>query len=481
MSTAPRYFSNLGAQAAARVLMLLSTVVVMIACARHLGVDAFGEFAYAMAFMALVGVIADAGTTAVLACELPRHKSEHAARAYLGNFLLVRIGLGAAASLIGTGGALLLSAHDHVTLLIAALAAPFGTARFFDPLFQVFEQPWRAIPVALGTSILYLGGSLAALFLLPSPITGLIVVYGLSGLAHILLGLRNSHDLVRPELRPDRNLLRAIAALAVPIGISTIFSAANGRIGTILLAELDSATSVGNFTAAAKLVELGAMVAMTLWAPLLPILATAARAPNGLRTAARSLFETIGVLGLPAVIVLWFIAPWLLHLLFGAAYGGAAEIAAILVWQLMLLPFTLIGSAVLLSAGSLRVSYWLGIVATALNGAINVALIPSLGPLATAIGAVAAEAAILIIIAAVIRRHVGKILFLTAWGKIAILNIGLYLLLANPLLPNALLNGAVALVVYALLAQIGGLVPHQHLRAILMRTSSPVLSGAPSR
>jgi O-antigen/teichoic acid export membrane protein len=472
---APRYLANVAAQAAGRFAFMLSTALVWVLCARRLGAELFGEFGYIMAYAAVVAALAEAGTTAVLARDLAARRDDPSASAYLGNFILARVALGAAAAAGAAVIALLLQRDDTLILLVASAVAPIAAARFFDPVFQVFDRPWRAAPVAIAASTVSLVGSILALALFEHPILPLIIVYGLSGLAYVMLALWMSRDVVVPSFVLDPGLLRAIFALSLPLGVGGITTAVNARIGTFVLEHDQIPAGVAEFVAAGKLGELSALVAVTLCSPLLPILVRSAMWPGVMRQTAASIFEILPAIVFPAAILAWDLVPSLIVMIYGPGYPGAGEVAQILVCQFALLPFSMVASGILLAKGVVRLSYWNGAIAALVNLLLNLLLVPSIGARGSAIAAVSAELSMLIVAGWFVHRTVGNVIVLRSWGKIAIFCAAMVGVVGHPLVENAWANDLVAAVLYVGLAWLGGVISPKRLAAVF---SSPAEPGA---
>jgi O-antigen/teichoic acid export membrane protein len=405
----------------------------------------------------------------VLARELAARKDDPSASALLGNFLLVRAALGAVAAAAAVIVGLLLDRNDSSTLLLASVAAPLGAARFFDPVFQIFGQPWRGLPVALATSAVYTVSCVAALLWSNHPVPHLVIAYGLTGLVYVVIAERTSRGLIRPSIRVDRRMMREIMVMALPIGVATLFTAANGRIGVLLLDHMDSAAAVGSYAAAAKLIELGSVLVLTLAAPLIPVLVAAASRPDGLRSTAQCLFDILAIVTFPGVILTWYVAPWLLRHVFGAGYGAAEPVAAILVWQLILVPFSIVGSAVMVAAQSVRFSTWSAVLATIANTALNLWLIPRIGALATALGAITAEGIMFAVLFVFLWRRVGPVASAVTWIRIIAFNGVFVAILAHPIIDNDVANAVAALLLYTGLVMSAGIVPHRQLWSVFVR------------
>jgi O-antigen/teichoic acid export membrane protein len=472
--TATRYLANVAAQSTARAASLATTMLVFALAARRLGPAGFGEFSYIMAYAALLGVFAEAGTTAILARELALRRGSPQLAAFFGTFLLLRLGLGIAVAALGVAFLLAAGVTDRM-LLTASLVAPVAAARFFEPVFQVFDEPWRSAPVALVAGTLYLAGSAGALAGAESPLPWVVVSWGAAGLLYLVLALRACRDLVPLRLAWDGVIARGTFALALPLALATILAVVNSRVGLLLLARLGTPEAVGQLGAAAKLVELGTIVATTLSTPLLPILVSARARPDGLRGTAQRIFVIILVCGLPSVILLRHFAPFALTLAFGPAFREAESVARILFWQLALIPLSLIASAVMLAAGSIRFASWSGALAVAVNVGIGLWLVPSMGADGSAIAAALAELTLLCVALFFMFRELGPALAPVPTAKIAALNLGFALLFDHPLFASDAVNAAAALLLYGGLIFLAGVVSPAELRALL---TSPAREAA---
>jgi O-antigen/teichoic acid export membrane protein len=357
-----------------------------------------------------------------------------------------------------------------VTLLVGCAVAPLGAARFFDPVFQVFDRPWRAAPVAIVAGALSVFGSVLALALFTHPVLPLITVYGLSGAAYLMLGLWMSRDVLPPLFVLDIPLLRAIVALSLPIGVGGLATAVNARIGTFVLERLQSSAAVAELVTAGKPVELSAVAAVTLCTPLLPILVGSINRPGGLNRASARILELLAALIFPAAILAWHLAPSLITLVYGPGYSGAGETARILVLQLILIPFSLVTSGILLAKGVTRQAYWNGAVAALVNLALNLMLVPTMAARGSAIAAVSAELSMLAVASWFVYRTVGNVIVPRRWAKIALLCAVMIGLVAHPLVANAWANDLLAAALYAALALFGGAVSRVDLATLFGHT-----------
>lgn len=388
------YLRNLLAQTGARILLIGSTLVTFIAIARLLGPGPFGQYSYAVTFATLLATLADFGTSSILGKELSERRGRDD-RAFFGAFVLLR----AASALVLVPPALLvarfLKPDLGLPLAAAALAIPFLAFRFFEPVYQVYERPWDAIPPALASALVYFGSTVAVLTS-GGGVVPLLGGYAAGNATYVVTAWWLSRRALRPELRFDPALVRGILRLAAPLGVATVFTSLNSRIGTLLLGELRSDADVGLYNAAFRFLDFAAMGGVLLVTPLIPIFAKRALVDRpGLARDYASLVEHLAVVAIPAALVLPFVTGPVIALCFGPEFAASAPILDILGLSGALVFFSLASSAANVSLGVVRHGYWVGGLAVAVNLCVALPLVPRLGPVGAAWGALAAEISML--------------------------------------------------------------------------------------
>jgi O-antigen/teichoic acid export membrane protein len=183
---------------------------------------------------------------------------------------------------------------------------------------------------------------------------------------------------------------RAVLAMSWPLALNGGLALLSLRVEVLALAAFRGAAEAGLFAAALKVVEFAAVVPAAIGAGALPALTREALRGDGpVRERTASIAALLAV---PAAVGLVFVAPGLLHLLYGAAFAEGG--APLRVLALALPPVFM--NAVLLHAlvAAGRPALLPGLTARRVAAALACALVlvPTLGPVGAAAGFVVAEA-----------------------------------------------------------------------------------------
>ncbi len=206
---------------------------------------------------------------------------------------------------------------------------------------------------------------------------------------------------VRPDWRAGWMLVRASGPLAVTRVLRTIIFS----FDVVLLGFLADSRSVGLYTAAYRVCYLVLAAAVTVHVAFLPGLTRSAVESRAALSAltTRSLGAALS-LGVPAVVGGGVLAAPILVGLFGPAYAQGTWALRLLLLSIGCIFVSRAAYNVLLVLGRLRAGVAIVAVATVLNIAANVVLIPRYGLNGAAAATAAAEAVILVGTAVAIRR-----------------------------------------------------------------------------
>lgn len=421
MAAGSQFAVNVLAQGLARILSIGANLVLVVVVARTMGAAFFGQFSYVLAFSTIAVALADLGTTAVLARGLGQQEQEQERRAYLGNFLLVRLALtlvvmaGAGAVVFGLPGNL------WPALLIVVAGLPFLATRFFEPIYQVCGRPW----LSPWSNLVFAAAQLLlayAVWAMPGPslvqvVTGIV----LANAAYTAVALWLMLSVVTPELRPCRGLLRDILRVAAPVGVSSIFTTIILRADVIFLEHLRGSTEVGLYSAAYRVLDLAVFVAITVITPLIPILSRQIAVDRRAALAdCRRAAQFAGLLALPAAIVLPTLGPSILATVLGPAFAGAAAPLNVLAWNFVFIVFALLGSSINLANGEVAHGYWNAPLACLVNLLLNVLLIPRFGMVGAAWAAVASQTAMLLVSQFYLVTRFGNVYEPRVWCQLAL-------------------------------------------------------------
>ena len=310
-------------------------MVIGIWLARHLGPEAFGSLAYALAFVALFFPIANLGLEGILTRRIVlRH--EHAPL-YLGTTFLLRL-IGAAAAVTT---AILIAMHVERKTFAVDLCLILSASLVFRPFF-VLESWYQAEAlnrrVAIAAIVATIGASVAkSLFiLLDLPIQWLAGAYAseYAVYAMALVTLLSRGSIATPHRwHVSPRLARQFLAESWPLTLSAAATAVYLKIDVIMLGALRDEQEVGAYAVAALLSEAWYFLPTTFATALFPLLVSLKTSEPGRYGAyLQDAYSLLFAAGLVIAIAMSSCSHWIIGILYGSAYAQAALILAIHVW-----------------------------------------------------------------------------------------------------------------------------------------------------
>lgn len=370
---------------AARLVAFVGTAYL----ARVLGPAAFGIIGFALALTRYFRVAVDGGFNPVGAREVaarPARSAEMAASVILFRLVLA----GAALALLGLV-ALVLPKPVDVQLVVFLMGLEFvGLAVDTSWVYKGLE---RNRPVGLALILTELVSVLVLFSFVRSPsdvvIVPLALVSGQFVAAAYLAWPLFRHRRVVGRVREGFALFRSSSALIVSKLMRVLFFS----FDVLFLGFMIGEAAVGLYTAAYRICFVVTALATALTFSFLPEFTRAARSGRGdvAGIAGRSL-ELSSVLVAPVVVGGVVLAGPLLTAIFGAPYAEAAVAFQLLLPSVGLSLLRGTPSNVMLVYGRLRLDMWILVVATLLNVALNLLLIPRYGLEGAAVATLAAEA-----------------------------------------------------------------------------------------
>ncbi|MFQ5856007.1 MAG: flippase [Anaerolineae bacterium] len=402
-----RFASNYAFALLANLAQRMSTVVLGVWVSRRLGVDALGVFFLAASFTLIAGRLSYWGLDQLLSREVA--KAPERAAQFLGNFIAIR-----ATMAVLTVGLLSLvvdwlgyaPATASVILLLALTIVPDNVASICQAMYIAREEMGY---LAFSSGVYGLGNVVAGGLALESG-------WGLEGLAVSLLAvslltLCINLGLVwwrytRPLRSIDLAFCRQQLRIAFPFIFVSIFYILDNRADVVLLSRLGTERQVGFYGSANTLVGALTLLPFAYGTSILPVMSRLyVEAPAVLeRLYARS-FKYLFLLGLPIAVGITLIAQPLLQLIFGSGFEPAGPILQVVIWSVALLFLNVLNSRIMVVADRQDViaRFLAGTLVT--NLVLNVALIPSLGAVGSAIARVVSTSLLFVLSFMFVRRE----------------------------------------------------------------------------
>ncbi|CAA9487735.1 MAG: hypothetical protein AVDCRST_MAG30-1194 [uncultured Solirubrobacteraceae bacterium] len=446
---ARRVLSNVGLQFSGRIVGMIVSLVTVPLLARALGVNGFGVWTAALAFVSIFGSLTEGGLGAAATMRMsadPEHEGE-----WLG-------ALGSLRTLVSIVVLILCLAVIPVVLedsgdtrLVAAILSATVLFAGAASLMSVFQSRLRgAIPLALSIlqSLLWLGTVVAVAAIGAGVVTvaaGYTAVMGVIALAQVLATRR----LARLAWRGVRARWGALLRVAVPIGLAGVFITIYYKADAILLLRLGSEAEAGVYGAAYRILDPLLFLPQTVMAAIFPVMSAMRGAADDarLRRVVQLAADYMAALSLPILAVTVVLSGPIVALLFGTEFERSAEVLPILMIAFVAICYgSLAGYLAPVVGLQWRLTLFAGIGALA-NIGLNIVLIPEYGAVGSAWATVLTEGLTMLLLLVTCLRALGLRLSVTRilGAAVAAALMGLAMYAARPLgLIPGLAAGAVA-------------------------------------
>lgn len=378
MSVARTVAKNTLTLLTAQVVSSVLGFIYVIYAARYLGVQGYGLINFGLAFLGILGVVADLGFSFVITREVARDRS--LAGKYIGNLILIKL------ALIGVLVAFVvifvqLSGYPAETarifyVLTIATCASYVTSMFYS-IFQAFEKmEFQSIGIVLVSVFNVLGALYVIRF--DSGIiawAAILVVSNTTALLYsavILLG-----RFPRPTIEFDPPFIKRTISLAFPFALSSILSIIAFKVDMVLLGVLVGNTAVGWYGAAYALMQfllfIPSIVASSIY-PRLSVLFVTSH--EHLAFAYNLTLKLLLLVSVPIAVGTTLLASTIIDLIYGAQFGESTIALQILIWTIPFIFTTYFFGTTLASINRQDLSVKILLGCTVFNIALNLVLIP---------------------------------------------------------------------------------------------------------
>lgn len=412
-------------QMVGRIASIVLALLVFAMVARHLGVDGYGSFTTAAAFLQFFGTVVDMGLYVYLAKSLGEPGVDE--EALVSNVFTLR--LVSAIVILGLAplAVFFFPYPDIVKLAVVALSLSSLFTTLTQVLAGIFQKTFntgRFISGEVIGRIALLGATVLAIKM-GVGLIGIVWTVVLSSFITFAITAFWARRLVRFRLAYDAVLWKKILAMTWPIALSIIFNVVYFKADTIILSLYYPAHDVGIYGAPYKLFE--ALISFpALFAGLLtPILATAFMADRARfgRILQRG-FEILLMSALPIVVVTMFAARNVMELV-APGFEASAPVFQVLVFGTAAIFLGYLFSNAIVVVNRQRTMLWTYATVAALSLALYFIFIPRYSYFGAAGVTVAVESIIALVGGWIVLRTSSTRLALGAIMKIVLAALGM--------------------------------------------------------
>lgn len=406
MSIARRIVANTAIQAAGKAVVLLIGAGSVAITTRYLGTDGYGKLTFALGFVQMLGILADAGLSTYVIREISREPERTAT--LVRNALALRLLLGVTvvglAALLG----LVLPYDGQVRVAILIAGAPFVFGLVTHSLSAIFQARLKMRPVVIADVIGRLAGfgALVAVVVADAGFYLTVVAAGVTAAVAMLLTMWFARHEVPLRPAADRAVWRTMALGAVPLGAMLVVNEIYFRADTLILSLSRPFGEVGLYTLSYRLFELLSLLPAIVMSSVFPLLSRhladrrelAGRIVDATADVYLAVFVPLALGGL-------FLGDDIVRLAGGDDFAAAATPFRLLLFAVGLAALNGLLGYTLIAAGQQRSLLWLSAAALGFNVVLNAALTTTLGVDAAAAIALGSELLILCGGWTLMRRH----------------------------------------------------------------------------
>lgn len=394
MSKAGRVVRNTSYMLVARITTVVIGAATSVLTARYLGANGLGVLGFALAFTAILSVIADFGLGTLATREVSRNQA--LAGKYLTNVATMRLCLGGAyialtAFLVNVIG--YPQQTIFVTYVIAFSVVLNTISGTVAAMFQAFQELQYVAIGSVLTSIMRLV-SIAAAIVLRIGVVGFAWVYVIANaiaLAYLCIAYSRRFKWEGPWI--DSTFWRIALKEAWPMAALAISVMVYFRIDVVILSLFKGAAEIGFYTVAYTVSEMTTIIPTMFMASLFPLISQMHENSRHsfADTCAKSMKYMLFV-GLPMAFTVTLWAPPVITLFYGSAFSRSAVALQIIIWSAAAMYVGIILGSTFVSANLQKLSLKLTIGAVVFNIALNLLVIPRYGYLGASATTVATEA-----------------------------------------------------------------------------------------
>lgn len=384
--------ANTGWLFADKVLRMGVGLFVSVWVARYLGVEQFGTLNFASAFVTLFSTLSTLGLPSLVVRSLT-HEPEKRNEILGTTFWLQLLG-GVVGLLLSVSTILLFRREDPLTVSLVAILGSVGIFQAFDTIDLWFQSQVqsRYTVVAKNTAFLIFAVVKVVLIHMEAP----LIAFALATVAEVALGaigLIIFYRFQRNAIRQwtfNMSLAKTLLKESWPLILSGITIVLYLRIDQVMLGQMVDDTSVGIYSAAARLSEIWYFIPTTIMSSFSPSIYKAKNEQdeNLYYRRIKQLLKILAIISIIIIMPIYFFSDKIIHLIYGNQFEGAANILTVHIWA-SLFVFSGVGASPWFIAENLsHLTFYRTFAGAITNVALNFFLIPICGGLGAAIATV---------------------------------------------------------------------------------------------
>jgi PST family polysaccharide transporter len=379
-----------------RILRMGVSLVVGVWIARYLGVQQYGLFNYALAFVTLFTPVLTLGLDEVVVRHVVRETSNK--EEILGTTFWLKLLGGIASVILAVGSTVCLGERDFLKISLVAILAIAGIFRAAETIELWFQSQVQAKYTVIAKNTAFLLNSLLkiGLILINAPLLAFAWAT-LAELAMIAIGLVSAYQIKGYSFwqwRWSSSVAKTLLRESLPLIFSGFAIMIFMKIDQIMIGQMIGDREVGVYSAAVRVSELWYFIPAALVSSVAPsIYAAKDNSENIYYQRIRQLFQLLNCVALAIAVPMTFLSDRIVTVMFGSSYAEAGTILAVHIWTSIFVFMGFASSPWFIAEGLNHVSLAKTVFGAILNIILNYLLIPEYAGLGAAIATIISQAA----------------------------------------------------------------------------------------
>jgi polysaccharide transporter, PST family len=388
--------TNTGWLFADRILRMGASLVVGVWVARYLGVQQYGLFNYALAFVSLFSPIFTLGLDEIVVRHIVRQSSNK--EEILGTTFWLKFLGGIASVLLAVSTMFLLGEHETLKIWLVAILAMAGIFRAADTIEVWFQSQVQSkyTVIAKNTAFLLNSAIKIALILTKAPLLAFAWVT-LAEFAMSAIGLLIVYQVKGSSLwlwRWSFSAAKILLKESLPLIFSGFAILIYMKIDQVMLGQMIGNTEVGIYSAAVRVSEIWYFIPGAIVSSVAPSIYSAKEKSESLYyQRIGQLLSLMTCISFAIALPMTFLSDKIIMVMFGSGYAQAGAILAVHIWTSLFVFMGLATSPWFIAEGLNNVSLGKTLFGAILNIILNLLLIPKYAGLGAAIATIISQAA----------------------------------------------------------------------------------------
>jgi polysaccharide transporter, PST family len=387
--------ANTGWLFADRILRMGVGLFVGVWVARYLGVEQFGVFNYASAFVGLFITISTLGLDGIVIRSIVREPEKRSQ--ILGTSFWLKLFGGVVALVLAVSCIILVRRDDQLTISLVAILSSVGIFQAFDTIDLWFQSQVQSKYTVIAKNAAFIITVLVRVILISThaPLIAFAwAALGEVGLGAIGLMITYKISGYSPWFWSwSLSLAKTLLKESWPLILSGVTVMIYMRIDQIMLGEMVGDKAVGLYSAATRISEVWYFIPGAIASSVSPTIYAAKEVSEALYY--RRIEQLIRMLVLISIIIsvpLSFLSSTLITILFGNGYAEAGQILAIHIWASVFVFMGVATSPWFIAEGLTKFTFHQTLIGAVVNVVLNFFLIPKFAGIGAAIATVIAYA-----------------------------------------------------------------------------------------